>query len=97
MPVKAKALEALNFRAVKKFFHSIKYLGLHLRIGSSVGSEELERNQTQAPKVPQESDKHLHGVKTTGIGGERGISVTLGIKKPSPPEGQLGMCSKGRT
>lgn len=88
----------MNFRAVKKFFHSInKHLGLHLRIESSVGSEELERNQTQAPKVPKESDKHLHGVKTTGIGGERGISVTLGIRKPLPPKGQLGLSSKGRT
>ena len=67
----------MNFRAVKKLFHFInKHLGLHLRIGSSVGSEELERNQMQAPRVPKESDKHLLGVKRTGIGGERGISVT---------------------
>jgi len=33
-----------------------------------VGSEELERNQMQAPEVPKESDKHLHGVKRKGLG-----------------------------
>lgn len=72
-------------------------MGLHLRIGSSVGFEELERNQMQAPEVPKESDKHLHGVKRKGIGGERGISVTLGIRKHFASKEQLGLNSKRRT
>ena len=50
-----------------------------------------------APKVPKESDKHLHGVKRTGIGGKRGVSVTLGIRKYFPSKEQLGLGSKGRT
>ena len=69
----------MDFRAGKNVIHSInKHLGLHLRIRSA---EELERSQTQAPKVPMESYKYPKGDKSTGLVQGGGISIHLGIRK----------------